>query len=404
MQGERHSLSDGVIYKLYKEHPCVQSIRAVGFCGQSVIVVQERAVHMPIVAPRARASPAQEGVRTRARTGSGGKKRARQQGRASHAPCRALSVAKRLVNPAPLSAAILRASAAVMLTAAVNVLSIASSKGKKKSLDSSRPLSLRWACLRMGGHWNDGLGTQNQGNHIGDRSCVRQSKLYRRYESGNAVKELLGTGHLRWDENRKQGAYQGQRVYDHNKADHGTVMARNRGGKSGQVARLEAPAPVAPPQQRTNFNAHPQIGEFYQEEFSAPPRPTYPGVQSDFGGYTQASLAMTAGHNGSLAEEHVCNAIEGEKELQGRANGEPTRLQQYQRMEAAVPLRQGQISYTAASVQQPTQHTVAVDLAMPARNERRLDEQRRQRNAAEANDAHVFGNSTAASILKTRPW
>ena len=113
---------------------------------------------------------------------------------------------------------------------------------------------------------------------------------------------------------------------------------------------------------------------------------------------------MTAGHNGSLAEEHVWNATEGEKELQGRANGEPTRLQQYQRMEAAVPLRQGQISYTAASVQQPTQHTVAVDLAMPARNERRLDEQRRQRNAAEANDLHVFGNSTAASILKTRPW
>ena len=32
----------------------------------------------------------------------------------------------------------------------------------------------------MGGHWNDGQGTQNQGNHIGDRSCVRQSKLYRR--------------------------------------------------------------------------------------------------------------------------------------------------------------------------------------------------------------------------------
>ena len=293
-----------------------------------------------------------------------------------------------------------------MLAAAVSVQSIVSSTGKKNL--SIQVRIGRSVCvglgLRMGGHWNDGLGTQNQGNHIGDRSCVRQSKLYRRYESGNAVKELLGTGHLRWDENRKQGAYQGQRVYDHNKADHGAVMARNRGGKSGQVARLEAPAPVAPPQERTNFNAHPQIGEFYQEEFSAPPRPIYPGLQSDFGGYTQASLAMTAGHNGSLAEEHVWNATEGEKELQGRANGEPTRLQQYQRMEAAVPLRQGQISYTAASVQQPTQHTVAVDLAMPARNERRLDEQRRQRNAAEANDDHVFGNSTAASILKTRPW
>ena len=69
-----------------------------------------------------------------------------------------------------------------------------------------------------------------------------------------------------------------------------------------------------------------------------------------------------------------------------------------------LPGMQQKGASAAASVQQPTQHTVAVDLAMPARNERRLDEQRRQRNAAEANDVHVFGNSTAASILKTRPW
>ena len=70
--------------------------------------------------------------------------RARKQGRASHAPCRALSMAKRLVNPAPFSAAILRASAAVMPTADVSVDSIVSSKEKKKTA-SIQVLSFRFA-------------------------------------------------------------------------------------------------------------------------------------------------------------------------------------------------------------------------------------------------------------------
>uniref|UniRef100_A0A7S0H965 Uncharacterized protein n=1 Tax=Hanusia phi TaxID=3032 RepID=A0A7S0H965_9CRYP len=79
----------------------------------------------------------------------------------------------------------------------------------------------------MGGHWHDSrAGTQNQGNHIGDRPCVRQSKLYRKYESGNSIKDLLGQGSLKWDENRKQGAYSGK-VYDHNKADH-SLAAKTR--------------------------------------------------------------------------------------------------------------------------------------------------------------------------------
>ena len=62
---------------------------------------------------------------------------------------------------------------------------------------------------------NSSAGTQNQGNTLGDRSCVRQSKLYRKYESGNDVKGILGTSHLAWDTNQKEGAYQGQQVYDH---------------------------------------------------------------------------------------------------------------------------------------------------------------------------------------------
>ena len=55
----------------------------------------------------------------------------------------------------------------------------------------------------------------SQGNSLGSRSCVRQSKLYRQYESGNGVKAILGCDHLCWKTNVKEGAYKGQRVYDH---------------------------------------------------------------------------------------------------------------------------------------------------------------------------------------------
>uniref|UniRef100_A0A7S4PQ04 Uncharacterized protein n=1 Tax=Guillardia theta TaxID=55529 RepID=A0A7S4PQ04_GUITH len=107
----------------------------------------------------------------------------------------------------------------------------------------------------MGGHWHDSrAGTQNQGNHIGDRPCVRQSKLYRKYESGNSIKDLLGQGSLKWDENRKQGAYSGK-VYDHNKADHSlaaktrerTVQDNQEAIKMAEEAQRRMPAyPLAP--------------------------------------------------------------------------------------------------------------------------------------------------------------
>lgn len=70
----------------------------------------------------------------------------------------------------------------------------------------------------MSGHrHNPNASTQNQGNSLGDRPAVRQSKLYRTHESGNNMKSLLGTSHLSWDENRQQGAYQGRPVFDHNR-------------------------------------------------------------------------------------------------------------------------------------------------------------------------------------------
>jgi len=66
-----------------------------------------------------------------------------------------------------------------------------------------------------GHHHNSNAATQNQGNSLGDRACVRQSKLYRMYESGNDVKAILGSSHLCWNPNETQGAYKGKKAYDH---------------------------------------------------------------------------------------------------------------------------------------------------------------------------------------------
>eukprot|EP00759_Apiculatamorpha_spiralis_P010553 PhF_6_TR17303/c0_g1_i1/m.26525 len=63
-------------------------------------------------------------------------------------------------------------------------------------------------------HYNAPGATQNQGNTIGDRPCVRQSKIGREHEGGNQMKELMGHGELKWDTNKTEGAYTGGRVYD----------------------------------------------------------------------------------------------------------------------------------------------------------------------------------------------
>lgn len=54
-----------------------------------------------------------------------------------------------------------------------------------------------------------------RGNHLGtDRSVVRQSKLFRQNESGNAMKGLLGQENLSWDTEKKQGVFAGQHAFD----------------------------------------------------------------------------------------------------------------------------------------------------------------------------------------------
>lgn len=85
----------------------------------------------------------------------------------------------------------------------------------------------------MSGHrHNPSAQTQNQGNSIGDRSSVRQSKLYRVHEGGNNMKSILGTDHLSWDADQQQGAYYGQPVYDHSAADP-FAANRSKGGRMG---------------------------------------------------------------------------------------------------------------------------------------------------------------------------
>eukprot|EP00667_Euglena_gracilis_P015347 EG_transcript_15966 len=53
---------------------------------------------------------------------------------------------------------------------------------------------------------------QNVGNQLSNKSCVRQSKYYRQYESGNAIKALLGHDQLLWDVNHRQGVWDGMPV------------------------------------------------------------------------------------------------------------------------------------------------------------------------------------------------
>ena len=58
-----------------------------------------------------------------------------------------------------------------------------------------------------------GASTEN-GNTLGTRPVVRQSKLYREKESGNAMKAAMGHDSLQWDTEALQGVFAGQGVYN----------------------------------------------------------------------------------------------------------------------------------------------------------------------------------------------
>lgn len=92
----------------------------------------------------------------------------------------------------------------------------------------------------MKSHQHNGGGTQNQNNTLGDRSCVRQSKLFRMYESGNNVKDILGTSHLAWKTDQKEGAYRGHDVFDHNASGH--VHGKSTSYRDSSPSKAEAAA------------------------------------------------------------------------------------------------------------------------------------------------------------------
>jgi len=58
---------------------------------------------------------------------------------------------------------------------------------------------------------NGGIGINNK---VAERPVVRQSKLYREKESGNAMKGIFGQENLQWNTEQQQGVFSGQGVFD----------------------------------------------------------------------------------------------------------------------------------------------------------------------------------------------
>eukprot|EP00930_Biecheleria_cincta_P095495 TRINITY_DN87456_c0_g1_i1.p1 TRINITY_DN87456_c0_g1~~TRINITY_DN87456_c0_g1_i1.p1 ORF type:complete len:478 (+),score=68.04 TRINITY_DN87456_c0_g1_i1:56-1435(+) len=102
-------------------------------------------------------------------------------------------------------------------------------------------------------HFHDSSAvSQNLGNSLGSRPCVRQTPLYRRHESGNAMKDILGMNHLVWQQeespsnnemcNRK-GKLSSQ-THEHPNME--TPPPRDRARSNGYPQTT--PAPLSPPQ------------------------------------------------------------------------------------------------------------------------------------------------------------
>ena len=145
----------------------------------------------------------------------------------------------------------------------------------------------------MPGHSNTGGGTQNQNNILGDRACVRQSRLFREYESGNAVKGLLGSSHLQWKTDRQEGAYSGHAVFDDRIARYSSDCAttgaaprqEHQQGRGSGHARLALPAAAAPAQHavptRRSVGAAAQRERLVDDFLSGTPQPRQHGAPAD---------------------------------------------------------------------------------------------------------------------------
>ena len=113
--------------------------------------------------------------------------------------------------------------------------------------------------------------TQNQGNSLGERACIRQSKLFRTHESGNTMKGLLGCNNLAWKTDVTEGAYAGRSTYDHNNPYPPPQQSKSSSYRSQESVR---DAPLRHSQERERERS-------YAYEYGREPQSTYqPTYQS----------------------------------------------------------------------------------------------------------------------------
>ena len=103
-------------------------------------------------------------------------------------------------------------------------------------------------------------GSIERGNALGDRSSVRQSRLFRQYESGNNVKSILGTDNLRWDVDQKEGVFAGHSVYD---------------DKAQKYAAVPQNYTAAAPPHQENAPPPPRFGRRSRGQTPPPPQPQH---------------------------------------------------------------------------------------------------------------------------------
>ena len=120
------------------------------------------------------------------------------------------------------------------------------------------------------------------GNRLGERPVVRQSKFFRENESGNQMKNILGHDNLSWDADKQQGVFQGQSVYD------GRTQAYN-GGQQALPPPQQQQQRFSPQQQQQHQPAFPP----QQQQRFSPPQPPSQEKRVCFGGAANSAGAPT---------------------------------------------------------------------------------------------------------------
>jgi hypothetical protein len=129
-------------------------------------------------------------------------------------------------------------------------------------------------CFMSVSHFHDpSASSQNVGNHVGNRPCVRQSQLFRRNESGNAMKELMGQTCLQWDTKRLQGAYTGA-AYDPNSLNVQQLV------QCEQLQHSPSRSTISPAFPSACAPANFEISQRMQREYAPPPQQITPAQRS----------------------------------------------------------------------------------------------------------------------------